>query len=228
DIKSLLTTLRDETDNSLNQESEIGKIEEIPEAIIRPFEFDDLTIIGAVFNTYIACQSEDVFYLIDQHAAHERIFYERLLKQYNSEEKAQQQLMLPLNFNVSADVSATEESWISTVRNMGYDIEFFGNNTYIVREIPAFMEMSEAEEFLNDLFNEFSERPDLKNNSVLEKIIMRSCKSAVKAGDLLAYEEIDALFNQLKHCDNPFSCPHGRPTFVKITKHEMERMFKRV
>ncbi|MCQ2545989.1 MAG: DNA mismatch repair endonuclease MutL [Clostridia bacterium] len=225
DIKSLLTTLRDESDKSLNRES---KIEEIRPAEMRPFEFDDLNVIGSVFNTYIACQSEDTFYLIDQHAAHERIFYERLLKQYNSEEKAQQQLMLPLNFNVSADVSATEDSWISAVRNMGYDIEFFGNNTYIVREIPAFMEMSEAENFLNDLFNEFSLKPDLGKSSVLDKIIMRSCKSAVKAGELLADDEISALFDQLKQCSNPFSCPHGRPTFVKITKHEMERMFKRV
>ena len=136
--------------------------------------------------------------------------------------------MMPLSFSVSSDVSATEDAWIDDVRAMGYDIEFFGNNTYIVREIPAFMEMREAEEFLRDLFSQFSDRPDLTNHSTLEKIITRSCKSAVKGGDVLDGREIAALLDQLKACENPFSCPHGRPTFIKLTRYELERMFKRV
>ncbi|MDO4860544.1 MAG: DNA mismatch repair endonuclease MutL [Bacillota bacterium] len=227
-ITSILTTLRDDlnraSDTSPRQEDQPAGS---PLSINRPFEFDDLRVIGSVFNTYIACQSEDSFYLIDQHAAHERVFYEKLVRQYHSDEKVQQQLMLPLTFNVPADVSSTESSWISAVRAMGYDIEFFGNNTYIVREIPAFMELSEAEDFLNDMFNEFTERPDLSNTGILEKIIMKACKSAIKAGDAISREEILALFDQLQQCDNPFSCPHGRPVFVRITKYEMERMFKR-
>ncbi len=166
--------------------------------------------------------------MLDQHAAHERIFYEKLKGQYESEEKASQQLMIPLNFNVSADVAMTEDKWLPVIENMGYNAEFFGNNTYLVREIPAFMEMKEAEDFLNDLFNQFSDRPDMQNQAVLDKIIMRSCKSAVKGGDKLTASEIDSLIEQLKRCDNPFSCPHGRPTFVKMTKYEIEKMFKRV
>ena len=229
DINNLLQTIRSESDNRLNYEikksEEINFIETISN---KPFDFDKLSIIGVVFNTYIAAQDNDCFYLIDQHAAHERLFYERLMKQYNSSEKASQQLLIPLNFHVSSDVSSTESVWIEKVTAMGYDIEFFGNNTYIVREIPAFMEMKEAEDFLNDLFNEFSERPDLSNISILDKIIIRSCKSAIKAGDFLTPEEIDSLLAQLKTCDNPFSCPHGRPTFIKMTKYEIERMFKRV
>lgn len=234
DISNLLQTLRKESDIELNYETEEYETEE-PEKIIqnkiinnKPFDFDTLSIIGVVFNTYIAAQDNDCFYMIDQHAAHERLFYERLIEQFNSSEKAFQQLLIPLTFHVSSDVSATEDFWIDKVTAMGYDIEFFGNNTYIAREIPAFMEMNEAEAFLNDLFNEFSERPDLTNTSVLDKIIIRSCKSAVKAGDLLTIEEINSLLNQLKACNNPFSCPHGRPTFIKLTKYEIERMFKRV
>ena len=224
DIKSFLTTMREEI-----IATEIA--EEIPEPVAKevnkPFDFDDLTVVGAIFNTYILAQDDDCFYMIDQHAAHERVFYEKLMAQYNAPEKVSQQMLMPLSFNVSSDVSATEEAWIENVRAMGYDIEFFGNNTYIVREIPAFMEMSEAEDFLRDLFSEFSERPDLTNSSTLEKIITRSCKSAVKGGDVLDSSEIAALIDQLKACENPFSCPHGRPTFIKMTRYQLEHMFKR-
>ena len=224
DIKSFLTTKRQEA-------VETEKITEmpnpVPEQVNRPFDFEDLIVIGAVFNTYILAQDDENFYMIDQHAAHERVFYEKLMDQYNASEKFSQQMLMPLSFSVSSDVSATEDAWIDDVRAMGYDIEFFGNNTYIVREIPAFMEMGEAEDFLKDLFSEFSEKPDLTDRSTLDKIITRSCKSAVKGGDVLDSSEISALMDQLRACRNPFSCPHGRPTFIRMTKYELERMFKR-
>ena len=125
-------------------------------------------------------------------------------------------------------IEQTEDDWIDNIKNMGYDIEYFGNNTYIVREIPAFMQLAEAESFLNDMFKEIDEKPDLTNKRILDKIIMKSCKSAVKGGDHLTSQEIDGLIKDLKNCVNPFSCPHGRPTFVRMTKYEIEKMFKRV
>lgn len=221
-INNVLETLRKEQ-ISKSAEPEPPK----PQPVYRPFEFDELKVIGVIFNTYIAAQDSDSFYLIDQHAAHERVFYEKLTEQFRSSEKAMQQLLLPLNFNVSAAVTASEESWIEPVRSFGYNIEFFGNNTYIVREIPSFMDMAEAEEFLEDIFMQLDEKPDLSNSRVFERIITKSCKSAVKAGDRLDDSEIMALFEQLKSCENPFSCPHGRPTFIKMTQYELERMFKR-
>ena len=224
DIKSFLTTKRQE---AVETEKITEMPDPVPEQVNRPFDFEDLTVIGAVFNTYILAQDDENFYMIDQHAAHERVFYEKLMDQYNASEKFSQQMLMPLSFSVSSDVSATEDAWIDDVRAMGYDIEFFGNNTYIVREIPAFMEMGEAEDFLKDLFSEFSEKPDLTDRSTLDKIITRSCKSAVKGGDVLDSSEISALMDQLRACRNPFSCPHGRPTFIRMTKYELERMFKR-
>ena len=223
-IKSILTTLREE-----KKTEEIHKElpDPVPKEVNKPFDFDELSMIGAVFNTYIAAQDEQCFYLIDQHAAHERIFYEKLLKQYQAEEKASQQLLMPLQFDVPADIVSSEDSWIENVRSMGYDIEFFGGNTYLVREIPAFMDLAEAEAFLGDLFGQLSDHPDLTDYNTLDKIITRSCKSAVKGGDVLDTAEIHALISQLKLCDNPFSCPHGRPTFIKLTRYELERMFKR-
>ena len=128
----------------------------------------------------------------------------------------------------SVQTVSMETEWMPLLEKAGYSLEFFGGNTYLIREIPAFMSMTEAEDFVRDMFEEFDARPDLKNSKVVDRIITRSCKSAVKGGDILQPEEIRALIEQLKSCSNPFSCPHGRPTFVRITKYEIEKMFKRV
>lgn len=224
DIKTVLGSMREiQAEEVRRQETP----DPVPEQVNRPFAIEDLTIVGAVFNTYILAQDEDCFYMIDQHAAHERVFYEKLMRQFKAEEKVSQQMLVPLSFSVASEVADSENSWIGQVRAMGYDIDFFGNNTYIVREIPAFMEMSEAEAFLGDLFGAFRDKPDLTDYRILDKIITRSCKSAVKGGDTLDASEIEALMTQLSACDNPFSCPHGRPTFIKMTRYELERMFKR-
>ena len=224
DIRTVLGSMRESKNAEVRKQQ---TPDPVPEKVNRPFEFEDLTVIGAVFNTYILAQDEDCFYMIDQHAAHERVFYEKLMRQFEAEEKVSQQMLVPLSFSVASEVAESEDSWIGQVRAMGYDIEFFGNNTYIVREIPAFMEMSEAEAFLGDLFGAFRDRPDLTDHRTLDKIITRSCKSAVKGGDTLDAAEIEALITQLRACRNPFSCPHGRPTFIKMTRYELERMFKR-
>lgn len=224
EIKSLLSEMREERQDAEQRDREMKPQE--PDS--RGFDFRELHYMGALFNTYIMACDDDDFYLIDQHAAHERVFYEKLLRQYNEREKLSQQLLLPVNMNVSANVTVTEEVWLEDVRSMGYDIEFFGNNTYIVREIPAFMELGEAEDFLTDFFKELESRPDLTDRNVLEKIIMRSCKSAVKGGDVLTEAEIEGLIKDLSACVNPFSCPHGRPTFIRMTRYEIEKLFKRV
>lgn len=224
EIKSLLSEMREERQDTEQRDREMTPKK--PDR--RDFDFRELHYMGALFNTYIMACDDDDFYLIDQHAAHERVFYEKLLRQYNEREKLSQQLLLPLNMNVSANVTVTEDVWIEDVRSMGYDIEFFGSNTYIVREIPAFMELREAEDFLTDFFKELGSRPDLTDRNVLEKIVMRSCKSAVKGGDVLTEAEIDGLIKDLSACVNPFSCPHGRPTFIRMTRYEIEKLFKRV
>jgi DNA mismatch repair protein MutL len=231
-VKQLLKTLRNEKEKADELEKEFAReIEEklSPEKPIRePFDFRQLKVMGTVFNTYIMASDADSFYLIDQHATHERVFYEKLLKQYNESEKLRQQLLMPLQFHVPAQITASEETWLEKIISMGYDISFFGNNTYIVREIPAFMEMSEAEDFLKDFFKELEDKPDLTNRKTLDRIITRSCKSAVKGGEHLEPVEIDALMKDLHNCVNPFSCPHGRPTFIRMTKYEIEKLFKRV
>lgn len=237
DIKNILKTLRDDSgmqektyENEDEHEVSVNKAVDriiVDKPVSRPFDMSELYIIGTVFDTYILASDSDTFYLIDQHAAHERIFYEKLLHQYNTSEKNSQQLLVAVSFNVAAAVAASEEEWIDQLRSMGYNIEFFGNNTYIVREIPAFMELGEAESFLSDFFSEVEHRIDFTDVRAVEKLIMKSCKSAVKGGDRLTDEETGALLKDLAGCINPFSCPHGRPTFIRMTRYEIEKMFKR-
>ena len=195
---------------------------------IRPFDFQDLKITGSIFNTYITAVSSDCFYLIDQHAAHERIFYEKLVREYEEEEKVRQPILLPLMLQVSLKAEEDRENWLAALGRMGYLIEEFGPETYRVLEIPAFMTIEEAEDFARDFIDQISESTNLRNSVVINKLIMRSCKSAVKGGDVLSMEEMEALIKDLSACVNPFSCPHGRPTFVRLSRYEIERLFKRI
>lgn len=193
-----------------------------------PFDFDTLTITGSIFGTYITAVDETCFYLIDQHAAHERIFFEKLMAQYDDGEKHCQPIMIPIMLDVPFDVAAEQGRWLHHLNEMGFQAEEFGPKTYIVKGIPAFMELGEAERFLEDFADQTAEGVKLDNLPAIEKIIMRSCKSAVKAHDYLKEQEIEKLIEDLKTCENPFSCPHGRPTFIKMTQYEIEKMFKRV
>ena len=201
---------------------------EIKKPILTPFDFDDLTIKGALFNTYIMAVDGDNFFLIDQHAAHERIFYEKLVGEYKKEEKTRQPILFPLIIDVDLKTKEEDAKWLQILNNMGFTIEAFGQNSYRISEIPTFMELSEAEDFINDFVDSITTTTNFRNSIVINKLIMKSCKSAIKANDHLEKEEIDALIKDLKNCINPFSCPHGRPTFIKLSRYEIERLFKRV
>ena len=111
---------------------------------------------------------------------------------------------------------------------MGFTISEFGPGTFRITEIPMFMELGEAEDFVNEFIENMSSSTNLSNRVVIDKLIMMSCKAAVKANDRLSPEEIKALISDLSACINPFSCPHGRPTFIRLTRYEIEKMFKRV
>lgn len=218
-IKELLSTMREESE--IRENTSI-----IKPAVSRPFEFTGLTVRGSVFATYIIAEDDSDMYLIDQHAAHERIFYEKLIKQFETEEKLHQPVLMPVIF--SLPVTVTDEQWLNVLSDMGYTIEQFGERTYRITEIPMFMGISEAEDFVKDFISSINEETDLKSQKTLDTIASKACKSAVKANDNLSDIEITQLIKDLAGCDNPFSCPHGRPTFIKLGKYQIERMFRRV
>lgn len=222
DIKQILSTI--ENPYKSESESEIA----IYAPKFKPFDFSQLEVIGVIFDTYITAVDDSNFYLIDQHAAQERIFYEKLVGEYESAEKVRQPLLVPLIINVSLSVSENRFDWLDALSRMGFTINEFGPGTFRITEIPMFMELSEAEDFINQFIENINESTNLSNSVVIDKMIMMSCKAAVKANDKLSQGEVKALINDLSSCINPFSCPHGRPTFIRLTRYEIEKMFKRV
>lgn len=219
DITEILSNIR--TNNVVKEEA----TPVIQEQVKKPFTFSDLQIIGTLFSTYIVGTKNDAFYLIDQHAAHERVFYEKLLASFDSKDTLRQSIISPIIFDVSP--AAEEGDFMEVLNGFGFMIEPFGNRTYRVTEIPMFMALSEAEEFIKDFVSGVTSDTNLKSRNILESLATKACKAAVKAGDSLSSNEIHALFSSLDDCNNPYSCPHGRPTYIRFSKQQIERMFKR-
>ncbi|MDF3003339.1 MAG: mutL, partial [Bacillota bacterium] len=192
------------------------------------FEIGALTVTGSIFGTYITAVDDSCFYLIDQHAAHERIFYEQLLAEYRKEEKTQQLILTPFIINVTHAVKNDTGKMLHFLGNLGFEIEEFGPTAYIVKAIPYYMGLEESKDFIDYLLDNISEEEELDNQKKIASIITSACKKAVKAHDVLDRQEIDRLMADLAKTKNPYSCPHGRPTFVRLRKYEIEKMFKRV
>lgn len=193
----------------------------------RLFDVSEIRPVGVIFAEYILGCDDNSFYMIDQHAAHERVFYEKLTREFYGQQTASQMLMLPIQVNVSYSVKNAEEEWIGFLRNIGFSIEEFGPKAYAVKEIPAYMSGIEAEDFIKDFFDSLDEPGAFRDKRRADKIITRACKSAVKANDSLDPAEVAQLLKDLAECVNPFSCPHGRPTIIRMKKSEIDALFKR-
>ena len=234
DIKNLLSTIRKE-DEELEREKQIEFLKEdsapyaqnAHKSVPQSFDMTALTQMGSIFATYLIAADEDSLYLIDQHAAHERVFFEQLMGQYKNSEKLQQTILTPFIINVSYAVKNDAFDWLDTLSGVGFDLEEFGPKAFLVKAVPMFMSFEEANTFIEYFLDNISETTDLSDPVKIEKIISASCKNAVKANDRLTSEEIRQLIADLARCENPYSCPHGRPTFIKLTKDEIEKMFKR-
>lgn len=193
----------------------------------RPFDISAIRPIGSVFAEFILGCDDDSFYMVDQHAAHERVFYEKLTKEFYGQQTASQIMALPIQINVSPAVKNAEDDWLPFLRGAGFSVEEFGPRAYAVKEIPAYMTAQESESFIKDFCDSLDEPGAFRDKRRADKIITRACKSAVKANDRLDTAEINQLLKDLAQCDNPFSCPHGRPTVIRMKKTEIEALFKR-
>ena len=188
--------------------------------------FSNLKYIGQAFETYLICKDNDNIYLIDQHAAHERVMYEKLLSEFNNEESLKQEIITPIVVELTMAQKTAALDSFDMLDKMGFVIEDFGPTSLVAKSIPACMDLEEAESFLEKFFEEVEDHSG-NLQAKRDVIVSRSCKSAVKAHDKLSDKEVLKLFIDLDACENPFSCPHGRPTFLKFTNNEIERMFKR-
>ena len=187
-------------------------------------------LIGQVFVTYWLVQFEDSLYIIDQHAAHERVLYERTLKGMKTREFTSQYLSPPIILTLSMQEARLLEEHIDRFTRIGFEIEPFGSEEYAVRAVPDNLFGIAKKELLMEMIDDLGDglntsmTPDL----IDEKVASMSCKAAVKGNNRLSAQEVDALIGELLTLDNPYHCPHGRPTIIAMTKRELEKKFKRI
>lgn len=186
-------------------------------------------IVGTLFKTFIILEDSknNKSFLVDQHAAHERIMYERLKKQYKNSDISKQLLLSPEIIELSASEKDNVENNIELFKSIGFDIEAFGENSIIIREVPILFGMPSYLNFIYDVINALNRDIDSSYDIDPYKIMKKACKAAVKAGDILSNVEINALLEDLIACENPYTCPHGRPTVLEFTKKNLEKMFLR-
>lgn len=186
------------------------------------------TYAGKLFNTYLLYERKDEVFIIDQHAAHERLIYNRLREQMQNRSVAQQAMLLPYTLEVNAFESAFLTERLEDIRDMGFSIEKDGENTFVVTALPLDLQSIDLRSFFNDILGDISGYRSIKLVDLLkDKLATAACKAAVKGGMDLTQAEIEALF-VLMDGDMGLKCPHGRPVVVKMTKTELEKMFKRI
>jgi DNA mismatch repair protein MutL len=186
-------------------------------------------LIGNVFDTYWIIEFDGSMYIIDQHAAHEKVMYEKLLKQFREDRITSQNLMPPLIVTLSEPESALLLSRQEEFQKIGYDIEPFGGNEYAVRAVPDILPSVLKEDLLKEMIGNLSEETDAGLPMlIIEKTASMSCKAAVKGGQRISASEADKLIDELLQLEDPYNCPHGRPTIIRITRNELEKKFKRI
>ena len=186
-------------------------------------------IIGQVFDTYWIVQYEQQMFIIDQHAAHEKVNYERFVKRIHAGEHPTQMLMPPIIVTLTGAEEAVLNDNIDSFRNIGFEIENFGGNEYALRGVPTDLFRHSEKELFLAILDELAENPGLGSfKTIDEKIAGMACKASVKGGDRIGFEQAEKLIDELLTLDNPYNCPHGRPTIISITKTEMEKKFQRI
>ena len=188
----------------------------------------DLKVLAQIFKTYILSEADNKLYLIDQHAAAERYNYEKLQRDFIDRKNYKKQMLIPMTFDFSIEEAAEIRNNFEKFTELGIDFEEFGDNSYVVREFPGWIEEDEeemikiiVEKVLNNNKITFNE---LRNDA----IAMASCKMSIKANQILSEVEMNKVVSDLYKCKNPFTCPHGRPIITKMEKKDLEKMFKRI
>lgn len=188
-----------------------------------------LFYIGQLFGTYLLCQNEGEFFVIDQHAANERINYEKILKELQKEDNLNYELLIPIKLNFTASEAILVEEKMEMINKLGIELEDFGGGTYTVRKVPIWLIRGKEKEFVEEIIIHIISDKKQEKYQFLDSIAKSlACKKSVKANDYLSKIEIDYLLEDLEKCEKPFTCPHGRPVIVKFSKYEIEKWFKRV
>lgn len=186
-------------------------------------------LVGQVFDTYWIVEFDDKMYLIDQHAAHEKVMYERFMKQYHDKKQTSQMITPPVIVTLNLQEEELLKRHMTAFTDVGFEISPFGGREYSISAVPGNLySLASRDLFLEILDGLSSISEQASDQIVCEKIASMSCKAAVKGGSRLSTAEANALIDELLQLENPYNCPHGRPTIVTMTKYELEKKFKRV
>ncbi len=204
-----------------SSEKKETKNEEIRSLVLRP-----LTIIH---KTYIIAESDDGYYIIDQHAAHERINYERVKKEFEERKINRTSMLIPLTLELSSSDFIKIKERLDVFDKFGFTIEEFGLNTIVVKEHPTWLRAGYEDETINKIIELIINEKDFDDIKFNDRLISTiACKSSVRANEEISLEQADQILKDLVLCDNPYNCAHGRPTIIHYSNYELERMFKRV
>ncbi len=214
-------------DNQLFSLEDLGKTETKEEIIESP-RLPELYPVGIVHGTYIVCQNDEGMYLIDQHAAKERCNYEYYKKKFGNPEKENIAMLFPFTEEFTANEYIILKENFSLLQNIGFEIEEFGINSIIIKAHPIWLK-DDIEENIRKILELII---SMEKNFSIEKFnesaaTMLSCKKAIKANDFITQAEVEKLLEDLKQCENPFHCPHGRPTMISYSNYDLEKLFKR-
>ena len=191
------------------------------------FRASDFKVIGTILNTYIVLEKGTSMYLLDQHAAHEKVLYEEYMTKFKNQNIDMQMLLDPIVIELSSVDMLDVEKNLNLFMKFGFEIEIFGDNHIMVRGVPNIFGVAQSEKFIFQIIDNIGDLEssyDLK----MDKIASMSCRAAIKANDKIHFDEINSLLSKMEKCENPYTCPHGRPSMVEISKKEIEKMFKRI
>ncbi|HAV89902.1 MAG TPA: DNA mismatch repair protein MutL, partial [Eubacterium sp.] len=220
--------------NKLREEFKENVIKDaVQESLISPNvradDKPDFRIVGQVFDTYWIIEYKNSMYIIDQHAAHEKVNYEKYLKQFKENGVDKQYLNPPVVISLNGQAEAVVNEYKDNLDKFGYEIENFGDKEYIIRSVPYNLLNLDYADVLQEFIGKLdSNMGSLTNDTINDRIATMSCKAAIKGNMAISEREANELVSTLLTLDDPFNCPHGRPTMIEISKKDMERKFKRI
>lgn len=232
--KRIQTSVREATTYKINETPVVQKKPEqlnlFEEKLLKREVRAEYRLIGQVFDTYWLVQFHDNLYIIDQHAAHERVLYERTLKEMKNREFTSQYLSPPIILTLSMQEAELLKTHKERFERIGFEIEPFGGEEYAIRAVPANLFSIAKKELFMEMLDNLADglSTNMTPDIIDEKVASMSCKAAVKGNNRLSAQEVDALIGELLELENPYHCPHGRPTIIAMSKKELEKKFKRI
>lgn len=231
--KRIQTSVHEATTYKVNETPVIQKPKQLDlfeEKLLKREARAEYRLIGQVFDTYWLVQFQDNLYIIDQHAAHERVLYERTLKEMKNREFTSQYLSPPIILTLSMQEAELLKTHKERFERIGFEIEPFGGEEYAIRAVPANLFSIAKKELFMEMLDNLADglSTNMTPDIIDEKVASMSCKAAVKGNNRLSAQEVDALIGELLELENPYHCPHGRPTIIAMSKKELEKKFKRI